>query len=127
MRKHGHAENHLEFIDLHTRVTCIAVIELGSASGQSVGVLVKDDITVILNELAFLEHPVHLPPPTRGTLQHEASLFQALAERSGSFPSVIVWYLATHVMQDMGFRDAMSGVGSYPSHDRTAITKQAAI
>ena len=50
-------------------------------------VLVEDDVTLVLDELAGLEDTVDLGPTTRASLQFKSALGKTLTEGSSGFPS----------------------------------------
>lgn len=61
-------------IDLNTGVTCAVVGKDGTGSREAISVLVEEDITFILNELALPEDTVHLSPAARPTIKLNSSL-----------------------------------------------------
>ena len=121
-------QSSLELIHLNTGITGVTVATMrGTGSSDTVCILVEKDVAIVFNELALPEDTVHLTPTARSTLEFDARWVKNLAKSSGRFPGMVVGYLAADVMCDVGLRDAVSRMGTNPSHDLAAVTKKLAI
>lgn len=121
------------------------VREHSLGGGEALGVLVEQDIAFVLNEFAFLEDTVHLTPAARPSLELDASLSEASAERISGFPPsdilnkqsytrkmivhlrMVVRDVAVNMMENMSLRDTVSGRGTNPAHDTAEATQEVAI
>ena len=113
--------------------------------GQTVGVLVEQDITLILDEFALLEDAVHLAPATWPSLELDTGLSKASAERISSFPSadasnkyrygkemivdlrMVVRDVAVDVVKNVSLGNAMSGRSTNPAHKAAEAAEKIAV
>ena len=62
------------FVELNARVACGGVHKHRTRGSEAARVLVEQDVTLILDELALLEDAVHLSPATGPALELNPSL-----------------------------------------------------
>jgi len=94
---------------------------------ESACVFEKDNVTLVFDELALFEDAIHLGPAASTTIEVNTPLRKLLLERRTSLPSIVVGYLAGHMVEDVGLRDAIGGVGTEPGHDAAAVAEEVAV
>lgn len=87
-KEEGAESKLLVAVDLDTRVAGVVLGKDGARGRETLGVLVKEDLAVVLDELALPEDAVHLGPAAGTAFELDTSLGETLAESIGSFPSV---------------------------------------
>ena len=114
-------------VNLDTRIACILVSEHGASSSETLRILVEEDVALVLDELALLEHAVDLGPASGAAAEVDAVLGKALTERIGRLPSVVVGDLARDVVENVRLRDAVRCKGTEPAHHAAEVTEEVAV
>ena len=114
-------------VDLDTRIARVVVREDGTRRREALGVLIEQDLALVLDEPALLEDAVHLRPATGPALELDAGLSEAAAQGSSGLPCVVVRDLAVDVVEDVSLRDAVGGGGTDPAHDAAEVTEEVAV
>lgn len=76
----------LSGVDLDSRVARAVVRVDGARGGKAVRVLVEQNVTLVLNELALPEDTIHLSPATRAAVQADAGLGKTSTKGVSSLP-----------------------------------------
>lgn len=132
-------------MDIYTRVAGIGINDEWPGGSKTVGVLVENDVTLILDKLfrrcqrgnesnrrkakylALLVDTVNLSPSRVTSLQLDAGMRETGPQGIAGFPGMIMRDLTVDMMGDMGLRDTVRAGGSDPGHDRSKITKEVTI
>ena len=113
--------------DLNTRVARRVVRVHGARRRETERVLVEEDVALVLDKLALLEHTVDLGPASGAAAEVDAVLGKALAERIGRLPGMIVGDLARDVVENVRLRDAVRRKGTEPAHHAAEVTEEVAV
>jgi len=114
-------------LDINTRVAGVSVYDEWPGSGETVCVLVENDVTLILDELALLVDTINLTPTGVASLKLDAGASETSSQGIAGFPGMVMRDFAVNVMGNVGLRDTMGAGSSDPSHDRSEVTKEVTI
>jgi len=112
------------FVHFDAGITGTAALgEDGTGGSETVGVLVKNDRPLILDELALPEDPVNLSPSTSATIKSDTRAVEFPAKRSTSLPGIVMRDLAGDMMQDMGLRNPVGQSCAEPGWDAAQVAE----
>jgi len=112
---------------IYTRVAGIGVDDQWSGGSVTVCILVKNDVTLILDELALPIDAVNLSPSRVTSLQLDAGTSKTGSQSIAGFPGMVVGNLAVNVVGDMSLRDTVRAGGGDPGHGGSEVTEEATI
>jgi len=90
-------------------------------------VLVENDVTLILDELALLIDTVNLGPSRVTSLQLDTGTSETSPQSIGGFPGMVMRDLAVDMVGNVSLRDTVCAGGGDPGHDRSKVAKEVTV